>query len=87
MPLIIIGICLLFGIGGVAYGADQHNQRERDRAEFRARLEQLEKALSEKEVELAALRARLGEKNDQVRILAEEVQRLRREIEAMRRAA
>jgi capsule polysaccharide export protein KpsE/RkpR len=50
-------------------------------------LEQLEKALSEKEVELAALRARLGEKNDQVRILAEEVQRLRREIEAMRRAA
>ncbi|MDN0082060.1 hypothetical protein QU487_04735 [Crenobacter sp. SG2305] len=87
MPLLIPIICAIFGIGGIAYGMDQHNERNREQRNFRYHLKQLEKELSEKEEELTALRVRLGEKNDQVRILAAEIERLRQEIAATRKRA
>jgi capsule polysaccharide export protein KpsE/RkpR len=75
------------GIGGVAYGVDQKNKREQERENFRSQLDRLEKDLSAKESELAQLRSRLGEKNDQVRTLAAEIERLRQNIASMRKAA
>lgn len=85
---IIAGIGALLGIGGGAYGYDQHKKRQAEQSGFRAELRRLETRLSTKEAELAALSARLGEKNNQVRTLAAEVQQLRAEVaEARRRAA
>lgn len=85
---IIALICALLGIGGGAYGYDQHKKRQAEQLRFRTELQRLETWLSSKEAELDALSARLGEKNNQVRTLATEVQQLRAEVlEARRRAA
>lgn len=84
---VIGAIGALFGIGGAAYGADQHKKRKDEEAAFRARLQQLEAQLAGKEAEYAQLFARLGEKNEQVRKLGAEVMNLRATIEAMRKSA
>lgn len=82
---IVAGIGALLGIGGGAYGYDQHKKRKAEQSRFRAELRRLESRLSEKEAELSTLSARLGKKNDQVRTLAAEVERLRSEVAAARR--
>jgi capsule polysaccharide export protein KpsE/RkpR len=84
---IISGIAALLGIGGAAYGVDQNQKRKREQAAHRARLEQLESDLTNKEAQLGMLHALLGEKNEQVRNLAAEVARLRSEVAAARRSA
>jgi chromosome segregation ATPase len=84
---IIGAIGTLFGIGGAAYGADQHTKRKAEEQAFRARLQQLQTQLAGKEDEFAQFFARFGEKNDQVRSLAVEVTNLRATIEAMRKSA
>lgn len=84
--LIITAISALFGIGGTAYGADQHQKRKEEQAAFRARLQELEKEINAQVIQLT-LRRRLGEKNAQVLALAKEVERLRSQMEKMRRAA
>lgn len=83
--LTVIGA--LFGIGGTAYGVDQHQKRKQEQAAFRARLQQLEEELVAKESQLNALRTRLGAKNAQVMALAQEVERLRSEMGVMKRSA
>ena len=91
MPLllwpILTAIGALLGIDGTAYGVDQHQKRKQEREAFRARLQQLEQEFVAKEGQLNMLRDRLGEKNTQVRALAEEVERLLGEMGAMKRSA
>jgi len=84
---ILTAIGALIGIGGTAYGVDQHQKRKQEQEAFRARLQQLEQELVAKEGQLNMLRRRLGEKNAQVLALAEEVERLRGEMGAMKRSA
>lgn len=91
MPLllwpILTAIGALLGMGGTAYGVDQHKKRKQEQAAFRARLQQLEKELEAMESQLNALRRRLGEKNAQVLALTNEVERLRGEMGEMKRSA
>ena len=84
---ILTAIGALLGIGGTAYGVDQHQKRKQEQAAFRARAQQLEKELAAKEGQLNALHRRLGEKNAQVLGLAREVERLRGEMGEMKRSA
>lgn len=90
-PLVILRIVAaigtLLGIGGTAYGVDQHQKRKKEQAENRVRLQQIEAELASKEQQLATLRASLGEKNEQVRMLAAEIARLRNAANEMRRSA
>lgn len=81
---ILAAIGALLGIGGTAYGVDQHKKRRREQAASRARLERLETELVAKESELASLRTLLGEKNEQVLALAAVVEQLRDEIRMVR---
>ena len=74
MPFVVIAV--LFGFGGVLYGADQHDQRIKEQRMFRATLEQLRAKLFLNEIELAGLRALLGEKNSQVAQLVARVEYL-----------
>lgn len=74
----------LFGIGGGAYGLDQHLKRRKERAAFRALLERLKAQLAKRKRDLASLVRRFGKKNRQVRTLAAQVQRLRNRVTAMR---
>lgn len=76
MPLLIIA-AVLFGVGGFVTAADERDKRIKEEQQFRATLERLEAELAAKEQRLADLRTRLDEKNDQVRILAAEVEMLR----------
>lgn len=84
---IVAAVGALLGIGGTAYGVDQHQKRKREQAANRARLQQIEAELASKEQQLASLQALLGDKNEQVRILAAEVARLRNAANEMRRSA
>lgn len=84
---IVAGVGALLGISGTAYGLDQHKKRKSEQVASRARLQQLEVELAKKEQQLTALRTLLGNKNEQVRILAAEVDHLRSAVSAMRRSA
>lgn len=83
---IVAAIGALFGIGGTAYGVDQHQKRKKESAAFRSRLRELEAELASKEQQLASLRALLGDKNEQVRVLAAEIARLHNAVNGMRGA-
>lgn len=74
----------LLGVAGTAFGVDQHAKRKQEQSSNRARLREIEEGLSAKEDELASLRSTLGEKNDQVRILAAEIEMLREQASALR---
>ncbi len=84
---IVAAVGALLGIGGTAYGVDQHQKRKKEQAANRARLRRIEAELASKEQQLATLQALLGDKNEQVRILAAEVARLRNGANKMRRSA
>lgn len=84
---IVAAVGALLGIGGTAYGIDQHQKRKEEQAANRARLRQIERELAAKEEQLASLQALLGDKNEQVRILAVEVARLRNAANDLRRSA
>lgn len=62
----IIGV--IIGVGGVAYGADQHQQRETEKGTFAAELRLKEKRLSD-------IEARFGRQSEQFKIMAEELRR------------
>lgn len=81
---IVAAIGTLFGVGGTAYGVDQHQKRKKESAAFRARLRELEAELTSKEQQLDMLCAMLGDKNEQVCVLAAEVDRLRNGAKDMR---
>lgn len=84
---IVAAVGALLGIGGFAYGVDQHQKRMKEQAVNRARLQQIEAELASKEQQLASLQALLRDKNKQVRILAAKVARLRDAANKMRRSA
>lgn len=84
---IAAAVLALLGIGGTAYGVDQHQKRKKEQAANRARLQQIEAELALKEQQLASLHALLGDKNEQVRALAAEVVRLRNAASELRRSA
>ncbi len=84
---IVAAVGALLGIGGMAYGADQHQKRKKEQAENRVRLQQIDDELASKEQQLDTLRASLGDKNEQVRILVAEITRLRNTANEMRRSA
>jgi uncharacterized protein involved in exopolysaccharide biosynthesis len=70
----------LFGIGGVAYAADQRSKRVAEQSFNRATIAALRGRIAEMESRLACLSALLGDKNRQVRELAAEIGALRREL-------
>jgi chromosome segregation ATPase len=84
---IVAAVGCLLGIGGTAYGVDQHQKRKKEQGANRARLQQIEAELASKEQQLASLQALLGDKNEQVRILAAEIARLRSAANELRRSA
>ncbi|MCC6664985.1 MAG: hypothetical protein IT375_14630 [Polyangiaceae bacterium] len=84
---IVAAVGALLGIGGAAYGIDQHQKRKQEQAANRARLQQIEAELALKEQQLTSLHALLGDKNEQVRVLAAEVVRLRNAASELRRSA
>ncbi len=68
----VIGIALsLLGIGGSAYGYDQHRKRHRERADYRPELKRLEERLREVE-------SRCGRQSTQFCAIAAELERLQR---------
>ena len=90
-PIILLkvgaAVATLFGIGGTAYGVDQHNKRRSEQAASRKRLQEIEAELVKKEEELILLRERLGDKNEQVRIPVAKVTRLRSAAANLRHSA
>ncbi len=70
MPVFIPVIAVLFGVGGVLFGADQHDQRIREQRNFRAELERVNRKLLLGQLELSGLSVLLGQKNAQVMQLA-----------------
>lgn len=68
---IIGGVLALFGIGGTAYGVDQHQKRKREQEAYRAEL-------ARKEAQLRDLEIRFGRQSEQFKAMAAEVERLRR---------
>lgn len=87
IPYIIGAVGTLLGIGGAAYGVDQHMKRQKEQQTFRTELARMKKRMDEMEAELAKLRRRFGDNCDQVRRMAAEIERLREEIAAMERRA
>lgn len=84
---IVAAVGALLGIGGTAYGVDQHRKRKKEQAANRTRLQQIEAELASKEQQFSSLQARLGDKNAQVRTLAAEVARLRNAANKLKRTA
>lgn len=69
---IVGGLFPLFGIGGVAYGRDQHAKRRREQAEYRHEIARLE-------AQLRDLEARHGRHSEQFRAMAAQLARARRD--------
>ena len=84
IPVVFIASALL-AIGGIAYGCDQADKREEELKRERAEIGKLKNRISELEQEHAHLLPALGKKNRQVRALADEICRLRGELEDARR--
>lgn len=89
-PLVIWRIVaaagFLLGVGGTAYGVDQHQKRRKEQSANRACLQQVEAEVASKEQQLGLLQALLSDKNEQVREFAAEVAQLRNAANEMRRA-
>lgn len=84
LPIVVYTTAVLVTLGSAVYASDQQNKREEDRKRHRAEIEALEKCLAREERKYRELLRRFGEKNRQVRELAEEVDRLREELASLR---
>lgn len=87
MPWLFVGIFGLIAIACGAEAGDQRTKRKQEQQRFRRELGRLAEHIAAKERELDTLRGLLGVKNQQVRTLAAEVNRLRAELDAMLRRA
>lgn len=67
-------------MAAILFGCDQRNKREEEQERNRENLLLLEKEIAAKEHELALLRKRLGEKNEQVRVCVAEITQLRAKL-------
>ena len=86
---IIVIAAVASAIGGVGYGADQHDQRVREKRKaksVRKEIRRLEDRIADQERTHAALKASLGAKNQQVRDLAAEIVVLRAQLKYRRSA-
>ena len=84
---VVIAASALLAFGGVVYGCDQENKREEEQKRARDEIAGLKDRISELEQEHDHLLPKLGKKNHQVRVLADEIRRLRAELEEARRRA
>ena len=80
-------LVLAITIAVFLYAFKQHQKRVHEQASFRECLNRLRAQLASKENELVSLRGRLGEKNEQVRLLADEIDRLRAEASSAQAVA
>ena len=80
IPWIIAGIASLVAGAAIADDVDQRNKRAKEQQLFRAEMARLSAKIAELEKVHAALSANLGEKNQQVRVMAAEILRLRAEL-------
>lgn len=90
IPFIVAGVAILVGATTGTYAYDQRNKRvraEQEADELREKVRRLEKQLEQKETQLVRLRVSHSEKNEIVRNLIAEIEHLRAELEAMRKAA
>ena len=85
IPIAVVSA--LLAITGVAYGCDQENKREEEQKRARDEIAKLKKRISELERKRDRLLPQLGKKNHHVRTLADEISRLRVELEEARRRA
>ena len=83
---IIAGIASLIGVGGAAYGYDQHDKRKKEQARSRQAITRLKVKIGRKEAQFAKLRPRLGSKNAQIRALADEIGGLQAQLAKKERA-
>lgn len=81
---VVIGAALV-AVAATIFSVDQYEKRQMEQIRFRNALESLESRLASKETELHELVSRLGEKNEQVRVLSQELHRLREEVSLARR--
>ena len=86
IPVVVVASALL-AIAGVAYGCDQENKREEEQERARDEIAKLKSRISELERKHGHLLPVLGKRNHQVRALADEISRLRAELEKVRRRA
>ena len=86
IPVVIVTSALAV-LTGIAYGCDQENKREEEQKRARAEIAGLKDRIFELEQKHDHLLPVLGEKNHQVRVLADEIRRLRAELEEARRRA
>ena len=84
IPVVFIASALL-AAGGIAYGCDQAGKREEEQKRASAKIAKLENRISELERKHDHLLPVLGNRNDQVCALADEICRLRGELENARR--
>lgn len=87
LPWIVAGAATLITAGTALWAWDEANEREQEQDRYRSEIADLEGRLDETEREYRFLRDRLGQRNQQVRDLASQVQRLRRELTAARQRA
>ena len=83
----IAAVSVLIAIGGVAYACDQETKREEEQERARKKIAKLNKRICELEQKRDHLLPVLGKRNDQVRILADEISRLREKLAKARRRA
>lgn len=85
IPVAVASALLAFF--GVAYGCDQENKREEEQERARDEIAKLKNRISELERDHDHLLPVLGKRNDQVRVLADEISRLRGVLAEARRRA
>lgn len=82
MPFLVAILVVIAGGSAVAY-ADSEEKRERDArvaAELRRKIDRITSQIARAETQMARLRETLGVKNQQVRDLAAEIERLRGQL-------
>ena len=87
IPVAVAAVSVLTAAAAVAYGCDQESKREEEQRRAHAAIAELEERISELERKQRYQRRELGRKNRQVRALADEITRLRAELEEARRRA
>jgi len=87
IPWIIAGVATLIAGAAIADDVDQRNKRAEEQQRFRREIAKLTTKIAELEAAHATLSAILGEKNQQVRAMAEEILRLRAELANWNRRA
>jgi septal ring factor EnvC (AmiA/AmiB activator) len=87
IPWIIVGVTTLIAGAATADAVDQRNKRAEEQQRFRREIAKLTTKIAKLEAAHATLLEDLGEKNEQVHAMAEEILRLRAELANWNRRA